>query len=86
MKMHVVSLPLVTLSCLLLVVPAMAGPIQFQSNPSSGTDFMAGSNMDLGYRGTDFLSTLRSSAPSGLETSGSSTDSRLLNNSGVRIT
>ena len=80
MKMHAASLTLVTLACLLLTVPAVAGPIQFQSNPASGNEFAAGSS-EIQYPGADFLSTLRSSAPSGSESSAPSTGSPLVNNS-----
>jgi len=80
MKTYAALLPLVTLSCLLLVAPAMAGPIQLQSNAPSGTDSASGVITTLGYPGPDFLSILHSSAPSGFGLS-ASMDYPSLNNS-----
>ena len=68
MKMHAVLLPLVTSLCLLLVVvPAMAGPIPF--NPPSGTGSTIDSPGGFGFPGPDFFSSLHSEAPSGLDLS-----------------
>ena len=80
MILRAASLPLVTLTCLLLAVPAMAGPVQLQPSTPSGTD-IAGAIITLPYPGTDFLSTLHSSAPSGRELSGSLPGSPLPDNS-----
>jgi len=63
MNSHTVVLPLVTLSCLLLVVaPAMAGPIAF--NPPSGDTSTTDLSM-FGAPAPDYLSTLHSAAPDG---------------------
>ena len=59
MKTHIIGLAV--LSCVLLVVvPAVAGPIQF-STPSPGSS----ADGKIGQVGPDFLSSLHSSAPSG---------------------
>jgi len=76
MKTHAVLLPLVALLVLLLaVVPATAGPIPFSA--PSGDGSMTGSVGEFGFPGPDFLTTLHTSAPSGLELS-ASTGSPLL--------
>ena len=63
MKMHAVLLPLVTLLCLLLAMPAMAGPIPFSA--PSGDISMTDSVGGFGFPGPDVLSMLSSENPTG---------------------
>jgi len=68
MKTRTVVLLLATLSCLLLVVaPAMAGPILF--NPPSGDSSTTDLSGEFGIPAPDYLSTLHTAAPDGLDPS-----------------